>query len=406
MYNIKLEEYVPEPKPAKSDYIVAAHYYPAWKKGAAKLHNAFDDLANYDFPERTPLCGYYDEENPIHCDWEIKWAVEHGINCFIYCWYRNKENEGKPVTVNDLRCGHGIHEALFHARYQKMINFALMFECTQRWGAAESEQDLLENLMPFWLEEYFKKDNYLKIDNKPVLFVYDRFTHQLEGKLGGPAGQKAAFDKCRELCKRHGFDGMIFAACNKDMTEQGKRTYAENGYDFRFVYGVSYYGKSYPDYEFIKKHHIEFNRNLLMQEPKKFVSTVSCFYDTTPRLVTISDANYSTDGNWLYAPEDFREVLRENRKMCELLPEDSYGRKMIMIDNWNEWDEGHFVSPSHKFGFQFLQAIREELTHRNNLPDYRTPQDTGWGDFNQHWQTPDFGELCEKRLNGEVERKF
>ena len=55
MYNIKLENYVPEPKPATSDRIVAAHYYAAWKKGAARIHEAFDDL--HEFPERTPLHG-------------------------------------------------------------------------------------------------------------------------------------------------------------------------------------------------------------------------------------------------------------------------------------------------------------------------------------------------------------
>ena len=142
MYNIKLEKYVPVPRPATSDYIVAAHYYAAWKKGAAQIHNGFDDL--HDYPERTPLMGYYDEENPEVCDWEIKWAVEHGINCFIHCWYRLKNNAGKPVTVNDLRCGHGLHEALFNAKYQKYMKFAIMFEASERWGGTD-EKDMIEN---------------------------------------------------------------------------------------------------------------------------------------------------------------------------------------------------------------------------------------------------------------------
>ena len=103
MYNIKFENYVPKPSPAKSDRIVAAHYYAAWKKGAAGLHEGFDDLADI-YPDRTPLMGYYDEENPEVCDWEIKWALEHGINCFIYCWYRYDWNMGKPVTADALRC--------------------------------------------------------------------------------------------------------------------------------------------------------------------------------------------------------------------------------------------------------------------------------------------------------------
>ena len=45
MYNIKFESYVPKPEPAKSDRIVAAHYYAAWKYGAARIHNGFNDLA-------------------------------------------------------------------------------------------------------------------------------------------------------------------------------------------------------------------------------------------------------------------------------------------------------------------------------------------------------------------------
>ena len=56
-----------------------------------------------------------------------------------------------------------------------------------------------------------------------------------------------------------------------------------------------------------------------------------------------------------------------------------------MIDNWNEWDEGHAVLPSYRFGFKYLQAIREELTERNNLPDYRMPDTLGFGPYDEVW---------------------
>lgn len=39
MYNIKFASYVPEPVPAVPDWIVAAHYYAAWKYGAAGFFN-------------------------------------------------------------------------------------------------------------------------------------------------------------------------------------------------------------------------------------------------------------------------------------------------------------------------------------------------------------------------------
>ena len=216
MYRIRSEDYVPLPRPATSDRIVAAHYYAAWKKGAAGIHNGFDDLHAY--PDRTPLCGYYDEERPAYADFEIKWALEHGINCFIHCWYRKPENEGKPVTVADLRCSHALHEALFNARYGDMMKFAIMFENSPRWGSTNT-RDLVENLMPFWCEHYFKRQNYLVIDNKPVLFLF--YIQRFAEIWKDPCEQAAAFDACRAYAKAQGFDGMIFAArriCRNDGT--------------------------------------------------------------------------------------------------------------------------------------------------------------------------------------------
>ena len=86
------------------------------------------------------------------------------------------------------------------------------------------------------------------------------------------------------------------------------------------------------------------------------------------------------------------------KEITETLPENAWGRKIMMIDNWNEWDEGHFVAPSHKFGFKYLQALREELTDRNNLPDYIAPHDQGFGGYNTSWKTPNFSDVCEKIL--------
>lgn len=400
MYNIKFDSYVPKPSPAKSDRIVAAHYYAAWKYGAAKIHNGFNDLAE-EWPDRTPLMGYYDEENPEVCDWEIKWALEHGINCFIYCWYRYAENAGKPVTKDDLRCGHCIHEALFNAKYGNMMNFAIMFEASPRWAGTDKD-DLLENLMPFWMETYFKRENYLKIDNKPVLFVYAPERLLREG-FKDHAEQNAAFDACREYAKKCGFDGMIFAT-----TKNGNISFEEAkaaGYDFAFGYTSQFAAQTdmLTDDEVIIKGQLDVFKKYLEFDPKYFIPTASCFKDYTPRTTKAwLDRGYVYDGKWgkryYLSPEGFRRVLREMKNLSDSLPDGAWAKKIIMIDNWNEWDEGHFVAPSHKFGYKYLQAIREALTECNNLPDYRSPQDQGFTGYNKSWITPDFKEFCEKNL--------
>lgn len=404
MYNIKLENYVPEPKPAKSDRIVAAHYYGAWKKGTAGLHDGFDDL--HEFPERTPLMGYYDEEKPNVCDWEIKWASEHGINCFIYCWYRKPEYVGMPVTREALRLGHALHDAMFNAKYQKYMNFAIMLENLPRWGNTD-EKDLLENLMPYWTETYFKRDNYLKIDNKPVLFVF--FPQRLKTAFDSCEHQKRVFDACREYAKTQGFDGMIFSYCttmyryeNVDMKEVHKENIA-CGYDFAFGYASLYDAQGdFPPQEEIIDGQIKAYEKDLEIDNMTQTPTVTCFRDASPRFSQKwRDQGYTfyLEKRWYATPESFREIIRRMNEMSDKLPEGAWGKKFISIDNWNEWDEGHYVSPSHEFGFRYLQAIREELTERNNLPDYRTPHEIGFNDLNDSWEEPDFKEFCEKRLN-------
>lgn len=397
MYNIKMTDYVPKPNPATADRIVAAHYYAAWKKGAAGLHDAFNDL--HDYPERTPLMGYYDEENPEVCDWEIKWAVEHGINCFIHCWYRKLDNMGKPVTVDDLRCGHGLHEALFNARYQEYMKFAIMFENSPRWGSTDSK-DMIEHLMPFWMEHYFKRDNYLKIDNKPVLLVF--CGRRLAGMFADEAEQKATFDACREYAKKEGFDGMHFGVCDSSIKPEEHALQLARGYDFRFCYSTGYDSeKDYPEQEEVIKGHCEHFDKYMAVDPMSHVGTVSCFRDPTPRTTPHwinMGYGFQNEKIWYLAPENFRKVLHHMKTETEKLPEGAWGKKMIMVDNWNEWDEGHFVAPSYQFGYKYLQAVREELTERDNLPDYRTPQDLGLGGYNTSWEIPDFKEICEKRL--------
>lgn len=404
MYNIKLVDYVPEPNPVTSDRIVAAHYYAAWKKGAPGIHNGFDDL--HDYPERTPLMGYYDEENPEVCDWEIKWAVEHGINCFIHCWYRKLDNMGKPVTINDLRCGHGLHEALFNAKYQKMMKFAIMFENSPRWGTTDAK-DAVEHLMPFWTEQYFKRDNYLKIDNKPVLFIF--FQERLSGVFPNPADQKAMFDACREYAKQQGFDGMLFGLCNTDLDQKEYEESVERGYDFRFGYSAGYNPEEdMPTQEEVLQGQLEHLKDYLALDPMKHIPTASCFWDATPRTtehwINMGYEFHKTK-RWYAYPDNFRKILRGMKEMTDALPDGAWGKRIMMIDNWNEWDEGHFVSPSHEFGFQYLQAIREELTDRDNLPDYRTPQDLGLDGYNKSWKIPDLREISEKKLYSKDSQK-
>ena len=142
---------------------------------------------------------------------------------------------------------------------------------------------------------------------------------------------------------------------------------------------------------------------MLEMDPLRFLPTASCFWDPEPRHTRRwidQGFTFHLTKTWHLSPDGFREVLRRMKEMTDALPDSAWGKRIMMIDNWNEWDEGHFVAPSHQFGFRYLQAIREELTARDNLPDYRMPQDIGLSEgLNTSWEAPDMSRRCRERLD-------
>ena len=132
--------YIPEPQPVRSKLLVGAHHCPLWEADKPEMWNQL--LVH---PERTPALGFYDQANPEIADWETKWASEHGVDFFIYCWYRTKQ--GGPV---ETRFSSAIEQALLKSRYQKQMKFTIMWENQSRGtsGVAD-EKDLFDNLLPY-----------------------------------------------------------------------------------------------------------------------------------------------------------------------------------------------------------------------------------------------------------------
>ena len=87
---------------------------------------------------------------------------------------RPQDFEGNDQLVK-MRFGSAIHDALLKSKYVDKMKFTIMWENQSRGQAGVAdERDLLRNLLPFWIENYFTHPSYLKIDNQPVLFVWQR----------------------------------------------------------------------------------------------------------------------------------------------------------------------------------------------------------------------------------------
>ncbi len=397
MRTAKLYPYIPEPQPVKTDRLIACHYYPGWKKGGTDIHNGFGDLADY--PERTPLLGYYREEDPEICDWEIKWAVEHGIGCFIYCWYRKRENVGHKINLEDLRLGHAIHEAYFHCRFKKYMKFAIMWECD--WGTIQDLTDLTENLIPFWVEHYFSDPQYLTIDGKPVLYIYG--LRNLLNLLGSEEKLGQMLQLIRREIEKHGFPGIHISVThsNKAIHERNQwhqpiEAVREMGVDsiFQYCQQVAIEDLTAQQYEtyletlmldpkLVVEEQLGKIRDRIGFDPYFSMFTASAMRDSRPWFPVLGVNPRGPIMQFRLSPMEYKELLMQVKTLVDGLPENAIGRKILIIDAWNEWSEGHYVAPCLENGFQYLQAIREVLTYRDNLPDYRVPAVLELGPYEQ-----------------------
>jgi hypothetical protein len=352
--------YIPKPIPVKrgNNILVGAHHCPLWEHDS---YSRWSQLKKH--PERTPVLGFYAQENPEIADWETKWAVEHGIDFFIYCWYRI--NQGGPI---EQRFGSHLHKALFNSQYQNMMKFTIMWE-NQSKGIAgvSSEEDLMQNLMPFWMENYFKRSNYLLVDNKPVLFIYR--PQFLIDDLGSIKNVRSAFEKMRQACRNEGFDGLWLLGEYRGTDAKHLELMKSLDLDYTFAYCW----------------HVSNSPN----PPEAIEAQMNNIHTTQelgiiPQVVTVSQgwSGWKDEGSiWTLPPKEFETLLYRGKAFVESLPKDQLSGRMLILDNWNEWGEGHYLAPYTEYGFGYLDAIRNVFTSDPESHKDLIPEDIGMGPY-------------------------
>ncbi|MDR1169645.1 MAG: glycoside hydrolase family 99-like domain-containing protein [Prevotellaceae bacterium] len=359
---IEKRDYIPEPEPVKTDMLIGVHNCPLWETQRYELWNQVVRKHQ----ERTPALGIYSQDNPEIADWETKWAVEHGITFFIYCWYRTSQNG--PITTQFEKSV--FDDALFKSRYGDRMKFTIMWENqTKETSGITDEKDLMENLMPYWIEKFFKRDNYLKVDNKPVLYIYRPLF--VSDDLGGDDKAKAAFNLMREACKKAGFDGLIIMGEERGFAPESLARFKAMGLDYTFQY--CWYVPNSPSPDVAIESQMEQIRKMHSQ------------HDVIPQVITLSQAwsGWSDEGSiWKLPPADFEILLRKGKAFAENnFSKDELGSRMIILDNWNEWSEGHYIAPYREYGFGYLDAVRRVFSSAPEEHEDLIPEDIGMGPY-------------------------
>ena len=347
------------PPPVKADtgdIKVGAMFYPGWMPGTGWGWSLLDP-----YPNRKPALGYYDDTNVEVMDWQIKWALEHGVSFFNFCWYRDAGNEGKPVVpwLNET-----LERGLLKSHFIDQFEFAITWENHNR-GGISSKEDLQETLLPYWIEHYFSHPSYLKFDGKPVLFIYSMDVFMAQ--LGGIENARAAMDAMREQCRAAGLNGLIVAGeCRSDDRAVFER-FQQMGLDASWSYGM----------EKIEGLRLRQIWNLLPD-----IATITMGWDPRPWQEYIG---YWWTSHWQRTPAEFREVAEKTLSIMESWPEGSIARHIVQLDNWNEWGEGHYIAPSRDHGFGYLEAIRQTFAPNSTKPVNLVPEDVGMGPYEESY---------------------
>ncbi len=349
--------YVPEPKPVRGPFEVGVYYFPGW-------NNASRWQPITHFPERRPVLGWYREGDPEVADWHIKWAVEHGITFFAYDWYWSQGSR---------QLEHGLHDGYFKSRYHHLLKFCLLWANHNAPHTSSVEDSLA--VTRYWLENYFRRPEYLTVAGKPVMIIFSpqRYTDDL-----GSAGVKKALDAMRAECRRAGLKGLYLIACVGDAG--GARRAAEEGYDAVTAYnwpglGMSGSGMFAPFESLVPAYRRQWE-HLLEQSPIPLNPLPVCGgWDSRPWH---GENNLVRFGR---TPELFERHLRDARTLLESRKRTTSPDNMVLVEAWNEWGEGSYIEPHKEYGFGYLDAIRKVFTDAPPAHEDVTPVDAGIGPY-------------------------
>ena len=358
---------------------VAAYIWPAytgdeprtrifWEEGIGEWQTVKNCLkekeGGYKW-DRSPLWGYVNEADPYVMSMEIEAAVDHGVNVFIYDWYWY---ESAPFLENCLNDG------FLKAPNNKKMKFYLMWANhsvnytwdirnsdlpdTRIWSGIVDRKEF-EVIGKRWIEKYFVLDNYYRIDNKPVISIYDM--KNFIQNFGSVEETRAAVDWLDNEARKHGLDGVHFQYVKINGLAAQITGVDGNVFELDAEVSQKLGFSSITHYQYC--HICDINRpyNEIMVDVKKEWEVASSFgdlkyfphvsigWDNNPRFKKFRPG--ITTNN---EPEVFKAALEDAKALAEKL-----NVSLVTINSWNEWTETSYLEPDNVYGYGYLEKVRE-----------------------------------------------
>lgn len=314
------------------DFNTGVYYYP-WYQPELNHHNwPGEYLRGRLVPQQLPVLGEYSCNNSSVIRQHLQWMEQSSIDYFISSWWGRESFEDKTLKSRILpELG------------QSKVKFAVYFE-SAIYASNTNGIEITDQNLPLWLQDmdyiadqYFNHPNYLRMNGRPVLYIY--LSHIYTGKY------KEAYAQLRQRLKNKGHDVFIvgdfdlYAPYDKDRHDvlDALSPYIAIPAGHRYTNG-----QTFPhDYDFlrnmalamedkaakIKSHGKLFIPNVYPGFNNRVVSLQTGFL--VPRQLSKRHTHYSL----------YEGMIKLARTFSD--PE----QKMVTITSWNEWHEDTSIEP-------------------------------------------------------------
>ena len=305
--------------------LVLSSYYPwynplHWKEG---------------YIER-PILGLYNSQDKIVINKHIDWATGHGIDCFVLSWWGPYSFEDETIKIilnsdlaKDIKLAI-LYESLGRLRYSS-VNGEISINLNDTYN-----RQVLVNDFDYINKNYFLHPSYMRIDEKPVIFIYLSrvFGGDMEGVINNLRSKYNVFIVADEVYWQNPKE--------PEVIERIKL------YD-----GVTAYNM-HTNIDWIIE---DFENNVSdkYREWLEVIKTLNIYF--VPSSIPGFDDREVRTGN-IPIPRSIERFM----KHLDIAVSNSYPTpKMILITSFNEWHENTQIEPSVNYELDYLKLLKSYL---------------------------------------------
>lgn len=331
---------------AGSNYNIGVYYFPGWSPGVRgpKMPDSWAPIKSY--KEREPLLNWYDDAQVSVLNQQLQWMHNYGINFVVFDWYWDGTKPFLDQSIN----------AYLQADSRHLVKYSLLWA---NHFDVPNNKEQFRGMVQYWLNNYFKKSEYQRINGRPVVFIFspDRLRDNTK-KFGSSV--RELLDMAQQMSRDAGLPGIYFVMATPALDYWVKGFAADAGFSALSAYNYhqGYSGtpaSSTPQSHSYTELDADYRQNwdwILSNSKLPYFIPMTSGWDKRPW----GGSRDSSHDNSLSTPSEFAIHLRAAKSRMDAYPQQTH--HMGVICCWNEFGEGSYIEPTQQNGFADLEQVQ------------------------------------------------